>query len=58
MKSKIPKRTYTMGIRLKPHEKIYLDNEAAERGQRLSDYVRDVLLSTMNFTHSVGKESA
>lgn len=58
MKQNIPKRTYTMGIRLKPHEKEYLDREADERGQRLSDYVRGVLLSTMSFTHSVGKEKA
>ena len=55
MKTKIPKRSYTMGIRLKPNEKAYLDREADERGQRLSDYVRDVLLSTMNFLNSDGK---
>lgn len=58
MKSKIPKRDYTLGIRLKAQEREYLEREADERGQRISDYVRDVLLATMNFKSPVDKISA
>lgn len=54
----VPKRDYTMGIRLKPAERKYLEREADERGQRLSDYVRDVLLATMNFKHIDDKQIA
>jgi uncharacterized protein (DUF1778 family) len=58
MKNKVIKRTYTMGIRLKANEREYLEREADERGQRLSDYVRDVLLATMNFSRSDDKINA
>ena len=56
MKTKIPKRTYTLGVRLKPQEEEYLRREADERGQRLSEYIRNVLLSGFNYmSPSVGK---
>lgn len=59
MKSNVSNRTYMLGVRLKPQEKDYLKREADERGQRVSDYVRDVLLATMNFkTAPVDKLSA
>jgi hypothetical protein len=58
MKTNIPKRSYTLGIRLKAHEKEYIEREAGERGQRVSDYVRDVLLATMDIRPVVTKESA
>lgn len=43
---KVKKRDYTLGVRLKDHERDYLTREARERGQRLSDYIRDVLLAS------------
>jgi hypothetical protein len=49
MKSKIPKRTYTMGIRLKDDEYKFIKGEADKRLLRVSDYVRDVLLFKMDF---------
>lgn len=58
MKAKIPKREHTLGVRLKTSERKYIEREASERGQRVSDYVRDVLLATMNFKNSVDKINA
>lgn len=58
MKSRVEKREHTLGIRLKASEREYLQREADERAQRVSDYARDVLLATMNFKPSVDKLSA
>ncbi len=37
-------RTSTIGIRVKPAERKYIEREAAERGQRISDYLRNLIL--------------
>ena len=58
MKSKVPNRNTTIGVRLKAYERKYLEREAEERGQRLSDYVRNILLATINFPGAVGKDNA
>ena len=58
MKNKIPTRDYTLGIRLKPPERDYLEREANERRQTLSEYVRGILLVSMNFNVPVDKQSA
>lgn len=38
------KREITMAFRVKPPEKRYIEREAAERGQRTSEYIRSILL--------------
>ena len=55
MKTKIPKRDYTLGIRLKPNERQYIEREASALGVRVSDFARDVLLAPMRLKYSYGK---
>ena len=44
---KVKNRKYTLGVRLKDHERKFLEREATEKGQRVSDYVRRVLFANM-----------
>lgn len=55
---KTKNRTYTLGIRLKDHEKRYIAKEADKRGQRLSEYVRGMLLTNAIYEFSDGKIKA
>lgn len=43
-------------IRMKPSEKQYLEREADERGQRLSEYVRAVLFANAILQFSDGRK--
>lgn len=38
------KREITMAFRVKPAEKKYIEREAAERGQRVSEYLRHLTI--------------
>jgi uncharacterized protein (DUF1778 family) len=37
-------REVTIAFRVKPPERKYIEREAAERGQRLSEYIRAMVL--------------
>ena len=43
-------------IRMKPSEKQYLEREADERGQRLSEYIRAVLFANAILTPTDGRK--
>jgi uncharacterized protein (DUF1778 family) len=45
----------TIGFRVKPQERKYLDRKADERGQKLSDYIRNLLLPSGVVIDSDGK---
>lgn len=48
----------TIGFRVKGAERKYLEREAAERGQRLSEYLRTMILPSGVFIDTDGKIKA
>lgn len=52
------KRKITVAFRVKPSERLYLKREADERGQRLSEFIRNILLPSGVVLDSDGKIKA
>lgn len=54
----IANRTAVIAVRIKPKERRYLEREATERGLKLSEYLRAILLPPGIAILSDGKNSA
>lgn len=51
-------RDVTIAFRVKPAERKYIEREAAERGQRISEYLRNMVLPSGVVLDSDGKINA